>query len=160
MPSGRDSIPSGAEAQAGRGALAQAAQRMLVAAPFTRTLASAPVPHQVKPMFSSPAYAQSGAAASGGLTAMLVQFAPLLLIFVIFYFLLIRPQSRRVKEHRDMISAVKRNDVAVTSGGLIGKVTKVEEGEIELEIASGTRVRVVKSMLSEIRPHGAKPAND
>jgi preprotein translocase subunit YajC len=112
-------------------------------------------------MFSSPAYAQSGAAAApDGFTAMVVQFAPLLLIFVIFYFLLIRPQSRRVKEHRDMIAAVKRNDVAVTSGGLIGKVTKVEEGEIELEIASGTRVRVVKSMLSEVRPHGAKPAND
>ena len=112
-------------------------------------------------MFSSPAYAQSGAAAApGGLTGILVQFAPLLLIFVIFYFLLIRPQSRRVKEHRDMIMAVKRNDVAVTTGGLIGKVTKVDEAEIELEIAAGTRVRVVKSMLSEVRPHGAKPAND
>ena len=112
-------------------------------------------------MFSSPAYAQSGAAeASGGLSAILVQFAPLLLIFVIFDFLLIRPQSRRVKQHRDMIMAVKRNDIAITTGGLIGKVTKVEEAEIELEIASGTRVRVVKSMLSEVRPHGAKPAND
>jgi preprotein translocase subunit YajC len=112
-------------------------------------------------MFSSPAHAQSGAAAdAGGLSAILVQFAPLLLIFVIFYFLLIRPQSRRMKQHRDMIAAVKRNDVAITSGGLIGKVTKVEDSEIELEIASGTRVRVVKSMLSEVRPHGAKPAND
>ncbi|HLL32286.1 MAG TPA: preprotein translocase subunit YajC [Allosphingosinicella sp.] len=111
-------------------------------------------------MFSSPAFASSGAATQGGFAAILVQFAPLLLIFVIFYFLLIRPQSRRMKQHRDMIAAVKRNDVAVTSGGLIGKVTKVEEAEIELEIASGTRVRVVKSMLSEVRPHGAKPAND
>ena len=112
-------------------------------------------------MFSSPAFAQSGAeAAPGGFAAIVVQFAPLLLIFVIFYFLLIRPQSRRVKEHRDMIAAVKRNDVAVTSGGLIGKVTKVEETEVELEIASGVRVRVVKSMLSDVRPHGAKPAND
>lgn len=112
-------------------------------------------------MFSSPAYAQSGAAAApGGLTGILVQFAPLLFIFIIFYFLLIRPQSRRVKEHRDMIAAVKRNDIAVTTGGLIGKVTKVEEAEIELEIAAGTRVRVVKGMLSEVRPHGAKPAND
>ena len=112
-------------------------------------------------MFSSPAFASAGAAApSGGTAALLVQFAPLLFIFVIFYFLLIRPQSRRVKEHRDMIAAVKRNDVAVTTGGLIGKVTKVDEAEIELEIASGTRVRVVKGMLSEVRPHGAKPAND
>ncbi|HEX6375724.1 MAG TPA: preprotein translocase subunit YajC [Allosphingosinicella sp.] len=110
-------------------------------------------------MFSSPAHASAGAASSG-VAGMLVQFAPLLFIFVIFYFLLIRPQSRRVKEHRDMIGAVKRNDIAVTSGGLIGKVTKVDDAEIELEIAAGTRVRVVKSMLSEVRPHGAKPAND
>jgi preprotein translocase subunit YajC len=111
-------------------------------------------------MFSSPAYASAGAASSGGTAGLLVQFAPLLFIFVIFYFLLIRPQSRRVKEHRDMISAVKRNDTAVTSGGLIGKVTKVDDNEVELEIAPGTRVRVVKTMLSEVRPHGAKPAND
>jgi preprotein translocase subunit YajC len=111
-------------------------------------------------MFSSPAYASAGAASSGGAAGLLVQFAPLLFIFVIFYFLLIRPQSRRVKEHQNMIAAVKRNDVAVTSGGLIGKVTKVDDNEIELEIAPGTRVRVVKTMLSEVRPHGAKPAND
>ncbi|HEX8574611.1 MAG TPA: preprotein translocase subunit YajC [Allosphingosinicella sp.] len=111
-------------------------------------------------MFSTPAHASAGAAASGGMAGLLVQFAPLLLIFVIFYFLLIRPQTRRAKEHRDMIAAVKRNDIAVTSGGLIGKVTKVDESEIELEVAAGTRVRVVKSMLSEVRPHGAKPAND
>ena len=111
-------------------------------------------------MFSSPAYASAGAASSGGFAALMVQFAPLLLIFVIFYFLLIRPQTRRVKEHRDMIAAVKRNDVAVTSGGLIGKVTKVDDSEIELEIAPSTRVRVVKTMLAEVRPHGTKPAND
>ena len=111
-------------------------------------------------MFSSPAYASAGAASSGGMASLLVQFAPLLFIFVIFYFLLIRPQTRRVKEHRDMIAAVKRNDTAVTSGGLIGKVTKVDDNEVELEIATGTRVRVVKTMLSEVRPHGAKPAND
>jgi preprotein translocase subunit YajC len=111
-------------------------------------------------MFSSPAFASAGAASSGGTAGLFIQFAPLLFIFVIFYFLLIRPQSRRVKEHRDMITAVKRNDTAVTSGGLIGKVTKVEDNEVELEIAAGTRVRVVKTMLSEVRPHGAKPAND
>jgi preprotein translocase subunit YajC len=111
-------------------------------------------------MFSSPAYAQAGAASSGGMAGLLVNFAPLLFIFVIFYFLLIRPQTRRAKEHRDMIGAVKRNDTAVTSGGLVGKVTKVDDAEIELEVASGVRVRVVKTMLSEVRPHGAKPAND
>ena len=110
-------------------------------------------------MFETPAYAAGGTAAPGG-GGFLLGLAPMLLIFVIFYFLLIRPQSRRMKQHRDMIEAVKRNDVAVTTGGLIGKVTKVEEAEIELEIAAGTRVRVVKSMLAEVRPHGAKPAND
>ena len=85
---------------------------------------------------------------------------PLLLIFVIFYMLLIRPQQRRLKQHQSMVAAVKRNDTAVTNGGLIGKVTKVDENEVEMEIASGVRVKVVKSMLSDVRPFGAKPAND
>ena len=134
---------------------------MLVAARFFRTLASAPVPHQVYPHVLIPRLCLRRRRLLGRhWPACLVQFAPLLFIFVIFYFLLIRPQSRRVKEHRDMIAAVKRNDIAVTSGGLIGKVTKVDEAEVELEIAAGTRVRVVKTMLSEVRPHGAKPAND
>jgi preprotein translocase subunit YajC len=110
-------------------------------------------------MFSSPAQASAGASSAGALGA-LGQFAPLLLIFVIFYFLLIRPQQQRVKQHRAMIDAVKRNDIAVTGGGVVGKVIKVEEAEVELEIASGVRVRVLKSMLSDVRPHGAKPAND
>lgn len=90
----------------------------------------------------------------------MVQIFPLVLIFVIFWFLLIRPQQRRMKQHREMVAAVKKNDVAVTGGGLVGKVTKVDENEVELEIASGVRVKVVKSMLSDVRPHGVKPAND
>ncbi len=85
---------------------------------------------------------------------------PLLLIFVIFYFLLIRPQQRRMKQHQAMITAVKVRDTIVTTGGLIGKVTKVEDAEVEVELAPNVRVRVVKGMLSEVRPHGAKPAND
>lgn len=112
-----------------------------------------------EPMFASPAHAAAGAAPSGT-AAFLINVAPLLLIFVIFWFLLIRPQQRRLKLHRDMIGAVKRNDVAVTGGGVIGKVTKVDDNEVELEIASGVRIRVLKGMLSEVRPHGAKPAND
>jgi preprotein translocase subunit YajC len=108
-------------------------------------------------MFASPAYASAGAAPAG---SFLLQMAPLLLIFVIFWFLLIRPQQKRMKQHRDMIAAVKRNDVAITSGGLIGKVTKVDEAEVEIEVSAGVRVRVVKSMLSDVRPHGTKPAND
>ena len=111
-------------------------------------------------MFESPAFAASGGAASGGTAAFMVQIFPLLLIFVIFYFLLIRPQQRRMKQHQAMVQGVKPRDTAITSGGLIGKVTKVDDNEVELEIAQGVRVRVVKSMLSDIRPHGAKPAND
>lgn len=111
-------------------------------------------------MFESPAYAATGGTASGGTAAFFVQIFPLVLIFVIFYFLLIRPQQRRMKQHQAMIMAVKPRDTAVTSGGLVGKVTKVDETEIELEIAANTRVRVIKSMLSEVRPHGAKAAND
>ncbi|HZG10173.1 MAG TPA: preprotein translocase subunit YajC [Allosphingosinicella sp.] len=110
-------------------------------------------------MFSSPAFASAGAAPSGAAGAF-VSFAPLLLIFVIFWFLLIRPQQKRMKQHRDMVGAVKKNDTAVTSGGLVGKVTRVDETEIELEVATGVRVRVIKSMLSDVRPHGTKPAND
>jgi preprotein translocase subunit YajC len=110
-------------------------------------------------MFASPAFASAGAAPSGG-AAFMVQIFPLILIFVIFYFLLIRPQSRRLKQHRDMVGAVKKNDVAITNGGLIGKVTKVDENEVELEVSAGVRVRVVKTMLSDVRPHGTKPAND
>ena len=111
-------------------------------------------------MFESPAYAATGAAAPSGAAAFMVQIFPLLLIFVIFYFLLIRPQQRRVKQHQVMVQGVKPRDTAITNGGLIGKVIKVDENEVELEIAPNVRVRVVKSMLSDVRPHGAKPAND
>ncbi|MFL6856614.1 MAG: preprotein translocase subunit YajC [Allosphingosinicella sp.] len=110
-------------------------------------------------MFATPAFASTGAASSSG-AGFLVQMAPLLLIFVIFYFLLIRPQQQRVKQHQAVINAVKKNDIAVTGGGVVGKVTKVDEAEVELEIASGVRIRVVKSMLSDVRPFGTKPAND
>jgi preprotein translocase subunit YajC len=112
-------------------------------------------------MFASPAYASAGApAAGGGSAAFFMQIFPLVLIFIIFYFLLIRPQQRRMKQHQAMIGAVKKNDVAVTGGGIVGKVTKVDEAEVEIEIAPNVRVRVVKGTLSEVRPHGGKPAND
>jgi len=110
-------------------------------------------------MFATPAYAQTGAASSGG-AGFLVQMFPLLLIFVIFYFLLIRPQQQRAKQHQALIGAVKRNDIAVTGGGIVGKVTKVDETEVELEVAQGVRIRVLKAMLSDVRPFGTKPAND
>lgn len=103
-------------------------------------------------MFASPAYAQAtGAAAPSGATAFFVQVAPLLFIFVIFYFLLIRPQQRRAKMHQAMIAAVKKGDTVVTAGGLVGRVTRVDEAEVEVEIAANTRVRVVKGTLAEVR---------
>jgi len=111
-------------------------------------------------MFASPAFAATGGAASGGAASFFMQIFPLVLIFIIFYFLLIRPQQRRIKDHQRMVADVKVRDTAVTSGGLIGKVTRVDEHEIELEVAQGVKVRVVKSMLSDVRPHGAKAAND
>src|SRR3954453_17071412 len=115
-------------------------------------------------MFESPAFAQAtnGGTAAGGMNlgSIINMVFPLLLVFGIFYVLMIWPQQKRMKQHQDMLGAVKPRDTAVTTGGLIGKVTKVGEHEVELEVAQGVRVRVVKSMLSDVRPHGAKAAND
>lgn len=99
----------------------------------------------------TPAFAQS--ASSAGSSEMLIQFVPFLLIFVIMYFLILRPQQRRAKEHQELIKNIRRGDVIVTTGGLIGKVTKVfdESGEVELEVADNVRVRTVRSMVSEVR---------
>ncbi|MGG2362614.1 preprotein translocase subunit YajC, partial [Salmonella enterica] len=84
-----------------------------------------------------------------------VNIVPILLMFVIFYFLLLRPQQQRVKQHREMVANLRRGDTVVTSGGIIGKVTKVrDEAEIEVEIAENTRVRVIKSTVSEVRARG------
>jgi preprotein translocase subunit YajC len=111
-------------------------------------------------MFISPAYAQaSGAAPSSGASAFM-SFAPLIFIFIIFYFLLIRPQQKRMKAHQAMIADAQVRDTVITNGGLVGKVTKVDEHELEIEIAQGVKVRVIKSMLADIRKHGAKAAND
>lgn len=111
-------------------------------------------------MFASPAYAQDAGAAAGSGASFFVSIFPLVLIFIIFYFLLIRPQQRRMKQHQAMVQAVKPRDTVITGGGLIGKVTKVDEIELEVEVAQGVKVRVVKSTLSDVRPHGTKPAND
>jgi preprotein translocase subunit YajC len=102
-------------------------------------------------MFITPAYAQG----LGGGSDMFVQFVPILLMFVIFYFLLLRPQQQRVKLHREMVANLRRGDMVVTSGGIIGKVTKVrDDAEIEVEIADNTRVRVIKGTVSEVRAKG------
>jgi preprotein translocase subunit YajC len=103
-------------------------------------------------MYISPAYAQG---APGGGSDFLVQLIPILLMFVIFYFLLFRPQQQRAKQHREMVSNIRRGDTVVTSGGIIGKVTKVrDENEIEVEIAENTRIRVIKSTVAEVRARG------
>jgi preprotein translocase subunit YajC len=113
-------------------------------------------------MFSSPAFAQAAdGAASSGSAGFIVQMAPLLLIFVIFYLLLIRPQQKKMKDHQALVQAVKKGDTVVTAGGVVGKVTKVEDTELEVEVAANVRIRVVKSTLSDVRvPGAAKPAND
>lgn len=110
-------------------------------------------------MFVTPALAQAPAA--GGGTSLMVQFTPILLIFVIMYFLVIRPQQRRLKKHRDMIGAIRRGDTIVTSGGIIGKVTKViDDNELELQIADDVRVRVARGMIADVRAKGEPVAND
>ena len=98
-------------------------------------------------MFISPAFAQNGAA--GGDT--LISLLPLVLIFVVFYFLLIRPQQKKVKQHRAMVEAVRRGDRVVTNGGLIGTVTKVvNDNEVQVQIADGVRVRVMRQMIQDV----------
>ncbi|MCB1398708.1 MAG: preprotein translocase subunit YajC [Rhodobacteraceae bacterium] len=100
-------------------------------------------------MFASPAFAQAAGGAGGA--AAFGQFIPLILIFVIMYFLLIRPQQKKVKEHRAMVEALRRGDQVITQGGIIGKVTHVrEDGELEVEIAQGVKVRVVKSTIAQV----------
>ncbi len=98
--------------------------------------------------------------ADGGIVALIVQFVPFIAIFVLFYFLLIRPQQKRAKEHQAMIMAVKRGDTVVMSSGMIGKVTRVEDAEVNVEIAPSVNVRVVKSMIAEVRNRTAIAAND
>ena len=98
-------------------------------------------------MLISPAYAQS---ASGG-AAIFEMLFPLLMVFAIIYFMILRPQARRQKEHTAMIEAVRRNDTIITQGGLIGKVAKVGDDEVEVDFGENTRVKVVKSMIISVR---------
>ena len=111
-------------------------------------------------MFITPAFAQTaGGQASGA--GILVQMAPLVLIFVVFYFLLIRPQQKKMKEHKGKIDAVKKGDQVVTGGGLVGKVARVDDIYVEIELAPNMKVKAVKSTLADVlAPTTAKPAND
>lgn len=98
-------------------------------------------------MLVTPAYAQ----AAGGAGGAALQFLPLIAIFAIMYFLMIRPQQKKLKEHKAMVEALHRGDQVVTQGGLIGKVSKVKDGnEVEVELADGVKVRVVQSTIAQV----------
>ena len=100
-------------------------------------------------MFVTPAFAQTAGTAGAG--SAVASFLPLILIFAIMYFLLIRPQQKKQKEHRSMIEAVRRGDQVLTQGGIIGKVSKIgEDGVVEVEIAEGVKVKVVKSTIAQV----------
>ena len=104
------------------------------------------------------ALAQEAAGPAGGILGQLVFFVPLILIF---YFLLIRPANQRQKKHREMIAAMKKGDTVVTAGGLIGKVVRLDEAEVTVEVADGVRVRAIRSMIMDVRDKTVPaPAND
>jgi preprotein translocase subunit YajC len=104
-------------------------------------------------LFITPAFAQG--ATGMPTTETLLQFVPFVLIFVIMWFLIIRPQQRKAREHQNLIKSVRRGDIVVSSGGIIGRVTKVtEDPEIEIEIAEGVKVKLVRAMIAEVRSKG------
>jgi preprotein translocase subunit YajC len=104
-------------------------------------------------MLISPAFAQAASPLGGD--NMLVSLLPFILIFVIMYFLILRPQQKRQKQHQEMVKNVRRGDTVVTSGGLIGKVTKVvDDDTIEVEVSDGVRVRQMRSMVADVRAKG------
>ena len=109
-------------------------------------------------MFVTPAFAQ--AAGSPGMTDLFGMIIPLSMIMVVFYFLLIRPQQKKAREHAELMGKVTRGDTIVTSGGLIGRVKKViDERELEVEIADNVRVRIVRSAIADVRTKG-EPVKD
>jgi preprotein translocase subunit YajC len=106
-------------------------------------------------MWVTPAFAQTG---GGGSALGILQLAPFLLIFVIMYFLIIRPQRQQAKRREEMLKAIRRGDTVITTGGIVGKVTKVvDDSELELQIADGVRVRAMRAMVAEVRVK-AEPA--
>lgn len=113
-------------------------------------------------MFISTAYAQDAAAAAGsaGIAGLVTQFAPLVLIFVVFYFLLIRPQQKKMKAHRELLASVRRGDRVVTTGGILALVHKVEDdNQLVLEIAPNVHIKVLRQAISEVVSK-SEPAKD
>lgn len=110
-------------------------------------------------MFVTPAYAQA-AAAGGDANSMIMSLLPFALIFVIMYFLILRPQQKKVKEHAEMVKNIRRGDTIITSGGLVGKVTKViDDDTVEFELADGIRARQMRQMITGVRSKG-EPVKD
>lgn len=108
-------------------------------------------------MLITPAMAQ---AATSTETSLLLQFLPFVLIFVIMYFLIIRPQQRRVREHQEMVKNLRRGDQVVTSGGMIAKITRVlDDNEVEVEVSEGVKVRMIRQTISEVRSK-SEPVSD
>ncbi len=106
-------------------------------------------------MFISSAFAQTApAAAEGGLMGSLTGMLPLVLMFVVLYFIMIRPQMKRQKEHRAMIEAITKGDEIATAGGLLGKVSRMGEGFLHIEIAEGVEVQIQRSAVSQVLPKG------
>ncbi|MCB4770058.1 preprotein translocase subunit YajC [Ancylobacter sp. Lp-2] len=109
-------------------------------------------------MFITPAYAQVPGV--GGGTDMLMSLLPFVLIFVIMYFLILRPQQKKVKAHQELVKGIRRGDTVVTSGGLVGKVARVvDDNEIELLVGEGVKIRQLRGMISEVRAKG-EPAKE
>jgi preprotein translocase subunit YajC len=106
-------------------------------------------------MFTTPAFAQGFPGFGGADSSMITSLLPFVMIFVIMYFLILRPQQKRAKVHQEMIKNVRRGDTVITSGGLVGRVTKVvDDAEIEIEISDDVRIRQVRSMIAEVRAKG------
>ena len=107
-------------------------------------------------LFISSAFAQTApaAAASGGMTSTLTSMLPLVLMFVVLYFVMIRPQMKRQKEHRAMIDAIAKGDEVATAGGLLGKITKLSDGYLTMEVASGVEVQLQRSAVVQVLPKG------
>ncbi|MCF3933059.1 preprotein translocase subunit YajC [Acuticoccus sp. M5D2P5] len=111
-------------------------------------------------MLVTEAFAQAPGAGGGG-ADFIISLAPFLLIFVIMYFLIIRPQRQRMKSHQAMVAALKRNDTVVTAGGLVGKITKVvDDSEVEVRFGENEPVRVVRATITEVRTKPEPAAND
>jgi preprotein translocase subunit YajC len=111
-------------------------------------------------VFITEAFAQTAGAASGGMNDTIIQLVPIVAMIAIVYFILWRPQQRRAKEQREMVRAARRGDTVVTSGGIIGKISKaVDDNEVELEIAPNVKVRLARSGITEVRAKG-EPVKD